>query len=93
MDVFVILLIADFQIAYNMTDRAKEVDETLGILLIALHRIQLTKTFSVELGIPQMETALCAGLELCAAVMEYLAVGIKGLRRKFIGIAVWALGS
>jgi hypothetical protein len=87
MNVFVVVFIADFQIAYSVTDRAKEVDETLGILLIALHRIQLTGTFSVELGIrSQMETAHCAGLELCAAVMEYLTVAIKSLRRKFIGI-------
>ena len=32
-----------------------------------------------------------AGLELCVAVMEYLTVAIKSLRRKFIGTNLKAL--
>jgi hypothetical protein len=80
---------ADDQIAYTETERVNEVDETLVTLLNALHRVQLTETLPDE--IPQLDNTQCAALKLCTAIIEYLDVAIKTLRRPFVGKNFMAL--
>ena len=72
------------QIAFKESGRAKDIDETLNVLLMALHRIQLTHEFP-RIEISQLETVKYAALSLCAAVMDYISVAIKILRKPVVG--------
>lgn len=72
------------QVAYDESGRSEEIDEVLNILLIAVHRVQLTANFPKDLPMAQLESVHCAALDLCSSVMEYLAIALKNLERSFI---------
>jgi hypothetical protein len=73
------------KIAYEESNKAKEIDESLDALLSRIHRIQLTADIPKGIVGRQHEAVQDAALNLCAAVMEYLAVAIKQLRRRLVG--------
>jgi hypothetical protein len=76
----------NLQIAYKESTRAKDIDETLNILLNAIHRIQLTDNFPTDLKSAQLENVRCAAMELCIAIMDYVTLAIKILKNPTIGL-------
>jgi hypothetical protein len=56
---------------------------------MAMHRIQLISEVPANLPTSQLENVRYAALELCTAIMEYVALAIKLLKKPFIG--AWPL--
>lgn len=54
----------------------------------AIHRIQLTTEFPAELPPSQIENVHCSALDLCAAIMEYIAIAIKLLSKSVLGTGI-----
>jgi hypothetical protein len=62
----------------------QEIMSTVEILSAAIHRIQLVKQIPDDLSqLPQFETVQCSVLDLCAAIVEYLALAIKNFKSSF----------
>lgn len=53
---------------------------------MAVRRAQLTAEFPANLPPLQLENVHCAVLNLCAAIMEYVAKAVLILRRPVVGV-------
>jgi hypothetical protein len=73
------------KIAYEESNKAKEIDESLAVLLQHIRRIRLTADIPKHIVGQPYDAVQDAALDLCAAVMEYLAVAIRQLRRRLVG--------
>jgi hypothetical protein len=61
-------------------------------MLKTVHRLALTDTTSnAALSDPQTENVRCAGLDLCSAIMTYLALAIKFIRKAAYGSFIFIL--
>jgi len=65
--------------------RAKDIDETLKILLMAISRIRLTTQFPPALQPSQLENVQIAALNLYSSIMDYVSTAIQILRKSGLG--------
>ena len=75
------------KIAFDENGRTEDINETLNVLFMAIHRIRLTSEAPAGLPPSQLESVHSAALELCTAIMDYPAIVIKLLSKRVFGMS------
>lgn len=71
----------------------QEIEVTLNTLFETMDRIQLVKSIPDDMNGPQTDKVRSAALVVCAAVLEYVAIGIRHLNSSFQSTGILRLFS
>jgi len=80
------ILTAKYNIAYEESARAREIDDVILVLVASVSRVEVMASDPRSELVHQMENIRYSGVELLSAVVDYLTQAIAHFKQGFLSI-------